>query len=119
MLASEPFLLTARARGPGFHDHILTLCRDAGFSPRVVQEGSHFDVLSLVAAGTGVAIVPESLREIRRGDVVYRALWERPRTQLVMASRRESGSPVLREFLNEVERLGRRGIRRERRKQSA
>lgn len=116
MLAGEPFLLTARARGPGFHDHIIGLCLTAGFSPRVVQEGSHFDVLSLVAAGTGVAIVPTSLREIRRGDVVYRPLRERPRTQLVMVSRRNATSPVLREFVDDVQRLGGRGIRRGSRK---
>lgn len=116
MLAREPFVLTARARGPGFHDHILTICRNAGFSPRVVQEGSHFDVLSLVAAGTGVAIVPASLREIRRGDVVYRPLRERPRTQLVMVSSKNATSPVLRQFVDDVQRLGGRGIRRGSRK---
>jgi DNA-binding transcriptional LysR family regulator len=111
-LAAEPFLVTARSRGPGFHDHILTICRNSGFSPRVVQEGSHFDVLSLVAAGAGVAIVPSSLREIRRGDVIYRRLRERPRSQLVMVSRKDATSPVLREFLEDVRQLGGRGIRR-------
>jgi DNA-binding transcriptional LysR family regulator len=116
MLAREPFVVTARARGPGFHDHIISLCRSAGFVPRVVQEGSHFDVLSLVAAGTGVAIVPTSLREIRHGDVVYRPLRERPRAQLVMVSRKNATSPVLREFIDDVRRLGARGIQRGARK---
>jgi DNA-binding transcriptional LysR family regulator len=111
-LALEPFLMTARTRGSGYHDYVLATCREAGFSPRIVQEGSHFDVLSLVAAGIGVAIVPSSLREIRRGDVIYRPLRERVRTQLVMVSRRTSVSPVLREFLIGVKRLGRHGLRR-------
>jgi DNA-binding transcriptional LysR family regulator len=115
-LRAEPFVVTARSRGPGYYDHIITICRDAGFSPRVVQEGSHFDVLSLVAAGCGVAIVPVSMKEIRRGDVVYRPLLERPRTQLVMASRRDATLPVLREFLASVRRLGGRGIHRRSRK---
>ena len=112
MLAREPFVATARARGPGYHDHIISLCRSAGFVPRVLQEGSHFDVLSLVAAGIGVAIVPTSLRGIRHGDVVYRPLRERARAQLVMVSRKSATSHILREFIDDVRRLGARGIRR-------
>jgi hypothetical protein len=40
MRAGEPFVLQVRSRGPGSHDQILAVCRSAGFSPRVVQEGS-------------------------------------------------------------------------------
>jgi DNA-binding transcriptional LysR family regulator len=111
MLAGEPFVLQARSRGPGSHDQILAICRSAGFSPRVVQEGSNIDVLSLVASGAGVAIVPTSLRVIRRAGVIFRPLRERPVTQLNMVWRKTAASPVLREFLAEVERLGARGIR--------
>jgi DNA-binding transcriptional LysR family regulator len=111
MLASEPFVLQARSRGPGSHDQILAICRSAGFSPRVVQEGSQFDVLNLVASGAGVAIVPASLRTIRRAGVLYRQLNERPMTRLDMVWRKNAASPVLREFLEEVRRLGARGIR--------
>lgn len=109
-LAGEGFVVPARVRGPGFHDHLMALCRKAGFSPRIVQEGSHFDVLSLVAAGCGVAVVPESLCGVRRADVVYRPLKERPRTQLVMAARKDAVTPALREFLVLVK--GRGGVGR-------
>ena len=111
MLAAEPFVLQARSRGPGSHDQILAICRSAGFSPRVVQEGSHIDVLSLVASGAGVAIVPTSLRLIRRAGVVFCPLRERPVTQLNMVWRKRAESPVLREFLAAIERVGARGIR--------
>jgi DNA-binding transcriptional LysR family regulator len=110
-LAKEPFVLPARSRGPGFHDQILAMCRTAGFSPRVVQEGSQTDAISLVASGAGVAIVPTSLRVIRRAGVVYRPLRERPVTQLVMVWRKGAPSPVLHAFLDMVRRLGGRGIR--------
>jgi DNA-binding transcriptional LysR family regulator len=111
MLASEPFVLQARSRGPESHDQILAICRSAGFSPRVVQEGSNLDVLSLVASGAGVAIVPTSLRVIRRAGIVFRPLRERPMTQLNMVWRKNAESPVLRRFLGDVQRLGARGIR--------
>ena len=51
MLADEPFVLQARSLGAGSHDQILAVCRSAGFSPRVVQEGSQAEVASLVASG--------------------------------------------------------------------
>jgi DNA-binding transcriptional LysR family regulator len=111
MLAGEAFVLQARSRGPGSHDQILAVCRSAGFSPRVVQEGSQAEVASLVAAGAGVAIVPASLRAIRRAGVLYRPLHERPMTQLDMVWRKDAALPVLDAFLTEVRRMGARGIR--------
>jgi DNA-binding transcriptional LysR family regulator len=106
-LADEPFVLQARSAGPGSHDHILAVCQSAGFSPRVVQEGSQAEVASLVASGAGVAIVPASLRAIRRAGVLYRPLHERPMTQLEMAWRKDAASPVLRAFLAEVQQRAR------------
>jgi DNA-binding transcriptional LysR family regulator len=116
MLAGEPFVLQARSRGPGSHDQILAVCRSAGFTPRVVQEGSNLDLLALVASGAGVAIVPASLRAMRRAGVLYRPLIERPMTRLEMVWRKNAGSPVLREFLKDVRRTGTYGIRREKEK---
>jgi DNA-binding transcriptional LysR family regulator len=110
MLAGEPFVLQARSRGPGSHDQILAVCRGAGFSPRVVQEGSQLDVVSLVASGAGVAIVPASLRAIRRAGVLYRPLDERPMTKLDMVWKKDATSPVLRGFLQEVRRMGASGV---------
>jgi len=111
MLAKDPFVFQARSRGPGSHDDILTVCRRAGFSPQIVQEGSFTDLLSLVASGAGVAIVPASLQAIRRAGVLFRPLRERPMTQLDMVWRKDAAMPVLREFLEHVQRLGARGIR--------
>jgi DNA-binding transcriptional LysR family regulator len=111
MLAKETFVFQARSRGPGSHDHILSICRKAGFSPQIVQEGSYAEVLSLVASGAGVGIVPTSLRAIRRAGILFRPLRERPMTQLDMVWRKDAELPVLREFLEQVRRLGARGIR--------
>jgi len=111
MLAGEPFVLQARWRGPGSHDQILAICRRAGFSPRVVQEGSYAEVASLVASGAGVAIVPASLRMIRRAGVLYRPLHEQPMTRLEIVWRKDAALPVLRAFLAEVRRVGARASR--------
>jgi DNA-binding transcriptional LysR family regulator len=111
MLADEPFVLQARSLGAGSHDQILAVCRSAGFSPRVVQEGSQAEVASLVASGAGVAVVPASLRAIRRAGVLYRPLHERPMTRLDMVWRKDAALPVLNAFLAEVQQIGVRTIR--------
>jgi DNA-binding transcriptional LysR family regulator len=111
MLAGEPFVLQARSLGPGSHDQILAVCRSAGFSPRVVQEGSQAEVASLVASGAGVAIVPASLRAIRRAGVLYRPLHERPMTRLDLVWLKDSAVPVRDAFLAEVQQMGVRRIR--------
>jgi DNA-binding transcriptional LysR family regulator len=74
-LANEPFILFPRPAGIGLYDLIISTCRAAGFTPQVAQEAVQMTtIVSLVAAGLGVALVPQSLRHMRRTGVVYRPL---------------------------------------------
>ncbi|GFR36937.1 putative HTH-type transcriptional regulator YcgK [Insulibacter thermoxylanivorax] len=57
-LADEPFILLKK--GQGFRHTSIQLCEDAGFAPRIVFESSNIEtVQSLVAAGMGIAFVPQ------------------------------------------------------------
>lgn len=100
-LASEPFILFPRKVGASLYDQIVGLCRRAGFSPRVEQEAIQMQtIVSLVAAGMGVALVPASLRNMRRTGVIYRPLAERsPRIEVGVAWRRGAESPAVRAFV--------------------
>ncbi|MGH8431312.1 MAG: LysR substrate-binding domain-containing protein [Solimonas sp.] len=71
-LADEPFVFWPAIEGRGFHVQAIRLCTQAGFTPRVVQEayGMHA-VLSLVAVGAGVSLVPASMSTFRADEVVY------------------------------------------------
>ncbi len=61
-LRGEPFAVVSRAVSPDYHDRIVALCGDAGFTPDVRYELRHWlSVVSLVAQGLGVALVPQSL----------------------------------------------------------
>lgn len=61
----EPFILLKK--GQGFRNTSIQICADAGFSPNIVFESSNIEtVQSLVAAGMGVAFVPQ---------MVARAAW--------------------------------------------
>jgi DNA-binding transcriptional LysR family regulator len=59
--AGERFVSFTRYREADYHDRTAALCADAGFEPDVRHEAGQFvNVLSLVACGLGVAIVPAS-----------------------------------------------------------
>ncbi len=57
-------------------------------------------IVSLVSAGMGLALVPQSVSNLRRPGVEYRALaGPTPLVELGLAWRRDNASPVLRGFL--------------------
>ncbi|RVV97300.1 LysR family transcriptional regulator [Mesobaculum littorinae] len=74
-LGDEEFVLWPMAEGRGFHLQVIRLCADAGFVPNVTQEahGMHA-VLSLVAVGAGVSVVPESMARFRPDRIAYRPI---------------------------------------------
>ncbi len=74
-LAGEDFVMWPADEGIGFHSHVMTLCRASGFVPCVVQEahGMHA-VLSLVAVGAGVSIVPASMSGFRSEEIHYQTI---------------------------------------------
>jgi DNA-binding transcriptional LysR family regulator len=77
-LADEAFVMYPRESGTGVYDQIVALCRQAGFAPRIGQEARAAPtIVGLVAAGLGVALVPESLRGVNVNGVVYRPLKNR------------------------------------------
>jgi DNA-binding transcriptional LysR family regulator len=103
-LAREPFILFPREVAPELHDAIVALCRKAGFAPRIGQEAIQMQtIVSLVAGGMGVSLVPASLEHMRRDGVVYRPLAERvPRVEIGLAWRAADDSPLTRAFVAEA-----------------
>jgi DNA-binding transcriptional LysR family regulator len=105
-LAGEPFILPARHGMPGLHAEVLRLCREAGFSPRPVQEDVWLvqTIIGLVAAGIGVALLPSNVQALRHRDVAYKALAvDAPHAvELAAVWRRDHSSPVLLGFLEEL-----------------
>lgn len=75
--------------------------RQAGFRPRHVQRaGETTTVLAFVAAGMGVAVVPEGVEGLAaRGDVAFRPLAGMPRVELAVASKADSRNPLVPAFL--------------------
>ncbi|VVE12784.1 LysR family transcriptional regulator [Pandoraea eparura] len=75
--ADEPLVIFPRRVAPAFYDIIMGCYAALGLTPRVGQEAIQMQtIVSLVSAGMGVALVPQSLCHLRRTGVRYRALRE-------------------------------------------
>ncbi|MGH9961926.1 MAG: LysR family substrate-binding domain-containing protein, partial [Pyrinomonadaceae bacterium] len=111
LLADERFILFPRSHGSGFHDQIVSLCHLAGFSPKVVQEASQMQtILSLVAAGIGVALIPASVQSLRNEGIHYKPLRERASvTGIALAWLLDSNSPVMDHFIEVAKEVARGG----------
>lgn len=85
------------------HRTAVDLCRQAGFRPRIARvAGETSTLLSFVAAGGGVAVVPASVRAVQLAGVAYRDIEHSPRIELAVAWRRADRSELLHHFLDLV-----------------
>ncbi|WP_337261112.1 MULTISPECIES: LysR family transcriptional regulator [unclassified Serratia (in: enterobacteria)] len=76
-LRDERFIVFSRQVSPYYYDRIQSLCFSAGIDPDIRCEARHWlSVLSLVAQGFGVALVPASLRSAAMAGVSFIALEE-------------------------------------------
>ena len=74
-LEAYDFVLYRRLAGQDLFDNILASCYQAGFSPKIVQEAPRLtSSLNLIAAGIGLSIVPEAIRDFWNKQIVYKTL---------------------------------------------
>lgn len=105
-LSDDPFIIIGPP-GTGIHDETIAACRSVGFSPHIGQQAPRItSTLGLVAAGLGIAIVPESMQRMSMDGVVFRRLGgAKPKAFLGLALRRADTSPLVRQFLSIVRRI--------------
>ncbi|MET0137054.1 MAG: LysR substrate-binding domain-containing protein [Sphingobium sp.] len=71
-LAGMPFILLPYRDHPAHYMGVMSACQSAGFTPNVVQEAAQSQtMLSLAAAGLGVALVAESAADTGMGGVRF------------------------------------------------
>jgi DNA-binding transcriptional LysR family regulator len=100
-VADMPLIIFPRRIAPAFHDAILGCFRDAGLTPRIGQEAIQMQtIVGLVSAGMGIALVPQSVSNLKRPGVEYKPLSGKTvPVETGLAWRRDNPSPVLRTFL--------------------
>jgi DNA-binding transcriptional LysR family regulator len=96
-----PLIVFPRAISPALYDAILSVFRQAGITPEIGQQAIQMQtIVSLVSAGMGMALVPQSVSNLMRPGVEYRALSDAtPLVETGLAWRRDNASPVLHGFL--------------------
>jgi DNA-binding transcriptional LysR family regulator len=94
-LRTESFICYA-SRDSAVNDAVMRSCRSAGFVPRREHSAPSTAVLlALVAAGLGVAVVPESVRALPLAGVVFRDLLDAGTIELALAWRAGGDNPVV------------------------
>ena len=83
-------------------DKVISLCADAGFSPRIAATSSaSTGMIALVAAGEGVALLPQDSAVLRGNELMLVPLADRMASvDLVIAWAPEHENPVLHSFLD-------------------
>lgn len=111
-LREEPFILFSRKGSPDYHARIVEMCREQGFYPRLQHEGRHWlSVVSLVAQGLGVSIVPAALRRAGLQGAVFRPVAEAiPPSQMFAAWRHSQDSALREQFLALAPRFEQAGV---------
>lgn len=101
-LAQHALLIFPRKVAPALYDLIMQEFASAGLNPKLGQQAIQMQtIISLVAAGMGYAIVPESVANLGRQGVLYRNwIGTQAKIELGIAWRRDDQSPVLANFLS-------------------
>jgi LysR family transcriptional regulator, benzoate and cis,cis-muconate-responsive activator of ben and cat genes len=96
-LAGSALVVYPKAPRPSYADQVLALFREREIKPVAVHEVRELQTaLGLVAADSGVCLVPASVERLRRDNVVYRPLKETSAVSpVVMKTRKGDRSPEL------------------------
>lgn len=87
-IIDEPMISYPRRLMPGFVDRVTEVLTAAAGVPRVVEEVVHQETaLSFVAAGVGMSILPESVRQLVPPSITVVPLAGSPTTRLLAARR--------------------------------
>jgi DNA-binding transcriptional LysR family regulator len=94
---------------PGYRRWLTQTCQRVGFSPRVLQDVEiERTLIQAVAAGLGVALLPDQVKKLPHANVVFRPLTPRVMTESCIAWKGDNPSPALKAYIDIV---GDRGTR--------
>jgi DNA-binding transcriptional LysR family regulator len=108
-LQNEPFIWSDRSLNPEFDNALMSACLERGLVPHIVQEtSSSAHIVSLVAVGIGVGLVPASARWRLQQGVVLRPVTDLElKFQIDITWRDDNRSAPLRHFTELAFRIAR------------
>lgn len=101
MLKDEPFIVSPREITPALFDVVHLCCKQHGFEPKIrMRLHLQQTIVSFVAAGIGVALVPESMKHSGIRGVVFRDIEDAPVIEFGVLWRKDNGNPCLNSMLS-------------------
>ena len=94
---------------PGYRRWLKQTCQRVGFSPKVLQDAEiERTLIQAVAAGLGVALLPDQVKKLPHETVVFRPLTPRVMTESCIAWKADNSSPALKAYVDIVSDRGTR-----------
>ena len=99
-IAKETFVLYDRPHAPGFHDFVLGILTKVGVIPVVSQVAGEMPTLiSLIASGAGISLLPESaVKNCRAAVVGCKVLDKIPISEIALVWRKKGAPAVVEQF---------------------
>jgi len=99
------FIGMSETNYPGYRRWLTQTCRKVGFSPKVLQDADiERTVIQSVAAGLGVALLPDQVKKLPHDSVVFRELSPPVKTESCIAWKTDNPSVALKAYVNIVSR---------------
>ncbi len=101
-LGDEPFVTFPRQHAPGYYDWLIAIYRRANVAPTLVQESEKLQtIVSLVAMGRGVTLMPKCVTALARKGIVCKPLRPRvPDTELGLVYDPTNRSALVQAFVD-------------------
>jgi DNA-binding transcriptional LysR family regulator len=104
-LRHEDFIMYGATLGSVVNDAVVRSCLASDFYPHRAYEVTETSAaLALVAAGLGIAVLPDSIRSAPREGVLCKDIEDALSVPLALAWRADDASPLLRNLLKVLER---------------
>jgi DNA-binding transcriptional LysR family regulator len=97
------FIGMSEASYPGYRRWLTQTCQKVGFSPKVLQDADiERTLIQSVAAGLGVALLPDQVKKLPHDSVAFRELIPAVKTESCIAWKTDSPSVALKAYVNIV-----------------
>ena len=101
----KPMFFIGMSEGsyPGYRQWLTETCRRVGFSPKVLQDADiERTLMQSVAAGLGVALLPDQVKRLPHDSVVFRELNPSVKTESCIVWKADNPSVALKAYVNIV-----------------
>lgn len=104
-LKNESFILFQANYSPAYHDKIISICEDHGFTPKISHNSVHASTIyRLIENGLGISIVPTSLKHGYDMNVKFIELKNiKQKAELSIVWSKNNRNPVLQKVLDIID----------------